>query len=218
MTANHKPDIFCLNEASIVALAQKMAGKELVFKKLESDCEKAELGLFRLQIYQQKRPYLLRELSSNGLDIFDEKAYNFAAFEQGQLCAAVRLLPFPFESSSFFSHEELELFLGKTYQKQYLEFSRLLVQNKDSSLKLTKAIILFAGLKTLEQGFYQKYFYYQTKSAKRLVRKLNPEHLSALSFQIPQRGPQIYELFRGDFLSSLNTLHKSGFTLNQTEA
>ena len=171
---------------------------DLIFGKITSKKERDELGVFRLNNYWKKKPYMLNELDQQGFDSYDDQGSIYAAWLNNEMIASIRLCYSPFESNHFLSDTALKNFLGDHYQNEYLEWTRLLIRPNHHIPGLLRALIIYAGIKTLQERHYHKYFGYSTPIVKRLFSRFQLSH-QLLEFKIPKRGNQIYTLLKGDF-------------------
>lgn len=176
----------------------KYNGPHLSFGIVSSDEEWRQLGIFRLQNYNHTKSYMLNEINENGLDQLDDLGTIYAAWLNNEMIASIRLCRYPFESNVLLQDETLKHFLGHGYRDEYLEWTRLLIKPHRLITGLLPAIITYAGMRTLANQSYHKYFGYSTMVVKRLFSRFQLSNQS-LAFTIPKRGTHQYTLLKGDF-------------------
>ncbi len=197
-----------LDDEYIMKMAKQVSrydGNELIFSQITSNHEWEQLGLFRLKHYAHKNTYMLTELNKHGFDKYDLDSKVYAARFNGNIIATIRLLEYPFETNYFINDDALSQFLGPQYRKEYVEWTRLLIQPNSPVKFILPALLIYAGMKTLTSYLPHKYFGYSTLTVKRLFSRFQLSN-EKLTFTIPRRGEQAYTLLKGDFISDFETL------------
>lgn len=189
------------------ALNNLLAQKNIRISRVISDADMQAVTDLRLKIYENNLPYMINQLNENGQDNYDQCSYIFAAWYENQIAASIRLTPHPYESLTFLPSEKLENFLGSSWQTDYLEWSRLMVDSTLQVKGLMRQLIIYAGIYTLQHTAYTHYFGYARPIVKRLFSgfKLAKEKLV---FNIPNRGEHDYELLKGSFIDDYQQYRK----------
>jgi hypothetical protein len=199
-----------LRERLVHALAQEVANavvqkpreETLRFGLVTEPDELAEVGRLRLRVYQQKLPYLLQELSAEGLDGHDAHSFIFAAWRGDRMVASLRATRYPYETLRYVPEQALASWMGEGWKTDYLEGGRLLVDTTQGLNRVTPALVSYVGLYLHGLTAYRKFFgYARPKSRRSFGGFLMEQH--SLHFRIPTRGEHSYTLFKGEFLKGV---------------
>ncbi|MDC0708886.1 hypothetical protein POL68_10450 [Stigmatella sp. ncwal1] len=180
-------------------IVQKPRTVTLRFGLVRTPEELAAVGAMRLRVYQAKLPYLLQELSENGLDAYDAHSFIFAIWHGNQVVATIRATRYPYETSKYVPESDLAQWLGKRWNTKYLEWGRLLVETTSGVNRLTPAIITYAAVYLHASTGYRHYFGYTRPHVRSSFGKFQVR-TDALTFRIPARGEHSYQLLKGSFL------------------
>lgn len=193
--------------ASLLKLTNLLTQKNIKIVRVTTEKERQDVNELRLKVYGNNLPYMISQLDEAGQDSFDEHSFIFAAWFEDRIVASVRLTPYPYESLSFLSHAQLETFLGAKWKSEFLEWSRLMVDNALIVKGLMRQLIIYAGLHTLKYTSYTHYFGYSRPVVRRLFSgfQLSKEKLI---FNIPKRGAHEYELLKGSFIQDYEKVLK----------
>jgi hypothetical protein len=172
----------------------------LRFGIIQSEKERQQLKAFRLATYANNLAYMLNQIGESGLDAYDDYSTIYAAWYKDNLVASIRLTPYPYESTKYIATPTLGHYLGEGWEKNYVEWSRLLIDTSFHIKGLLKTITIYAGLHTLANTHYAYYFGYTRRQVRRLFSSFELDNTS-LSFTIPSRGNHSYSLLKGSFLS-----------------
>lgn len=164
-----------------------------------------ELCEARLRLYNERSSYFDKLTAPDGTDQHDERSYLFAAYYQDRIIGTVRLTPFPFEVCDYVEPPRLELFLGPGQERNFLEFSRLVIERRCPVNAVARALIIYSGLLTSLLTDFNKYIAVARQQVRRKSFKFNINR-SVLPFFIRERGDHEYELMSGCFASEFHQL------------
>jgi len=152
----------------------------------------------RLRCYPKLLPCLVEMLEPDGSDRHDRHSFVYAAFIGDRAVATMRATRYPFETLEHVSEDDLRGFLGATWKTNFIELGRLLVDDEYAKMRLTPAMITYAGLRLLALTPYRNYFGY-TKPHVRSMLSRFPIDKDTLRFKIPACGDFDYLMVKGTF-------------------
>lgn len=156
--------------------------------------EKNELFAFRVKCYEQKASYLVpktvEEISKE--KIYDENAYHAIVKDgRGQIVAASRFLPYPFEMCSIELPDDLRL----SQFSNYLEISRLVTNRPGKGIG--KRLLIHAGIWAIEDTFYDGFLAICREQNLKLFSYFGLSKLA--NFHLEARRGSEYSLIKADF-------------------
>jgi hypothetical protein len=159
-----------------------------------SDDEREEIYLFRNSCYESKSQYLvpnnsLKEKTERNFDIhsFHSRVYD----KKNQLVAVVRLLPYPFEMSTF----SLPVGVKMSQFSNYLEISRLVTSKPGQGIG--KRLLMLVGIWAIKDTIYDGFLAVCRKTNLKLFSLFGLSKIA--NFIIEQRSGAEYSLIRADF-------------------
>jgi len=155
----------------------------------------------RLRCYPKALPYLVDVLEPDGSDRHDRHSFVYAAFLGDQAVATIRATAYPYETLDHLSEADLHGFLGAGWKTDYIEWGRLLVDDTYAKMRLTPALITYAGLRLLTLTPYRSYFGYTKPHVREMVSRF-PIDSDTLRFKIPARGDHDYLMTKGTISSA----------------
>lgn len=150
----------------------------------------------RRRCYPASLPYLVDVLQPDGSDRHDRHSFVYAAFLGDRALATIRATTYPYEVLDHLGEVELAGFLGANWKTEYIEWGRLLVDRGYSKMRLTPALITYAGLRLLTLTPYRSYFGYTKPQVRRMISRFAINQ-DTMEFQIPSRGSHHYLLTKG---------------------
>lgn len=170
---------------------------EFEFGLVESAADWEGIRQLRLRMYSGKRKYLQSLVNDEGYDEFDGHSFLFFAKHEGEYIASVRLTRYPFETSKYLSHDQLQDFLGEGYESEFLEVGRLVADPHVRILNISYAMLAYAISMGAMISNHSGYLAY---SHPRLKQKAFRYHQApeTQNFYIPERRSSEYVLFKGD--------------------
>lgn len=150
----------------------------------------------RLRCYPKVLPYLVNVLEPDGSDRHDRHSFVYAAFLGDRAVATVRATIYPYESLDHLSEEDLHDFLGHGWKTDFVEWGRLLVDSAYAKMRLTPALITYAGLRLLTLTHYRSYFGYTKPHVRAMISRFAIEN-DTFRFKIPSRGDHDYLMTKG---------------------
>jgi hypothetical protein len=155
----------------------------------------------RLRCYKVSLPYLLDVLEPDGSDRHDRHSFVYAAFLGDVAVATIRATAYPYETLDHMQEADLAGFLGRGWKTDYIEWGRLLVDSTYAKMRLTPALITYAGLRLLTLTPYRSYFGYTKPNVRELVSRF-PIDSATMRFKIPARGDHDYLMTKGTLTTS----------------
>jgi hypothetical protein len=181
----------------IANLIVTRAGKASVrFCEVTSDDDWRRVRELRQRCYPVSLPYLVDVLEPDGSDHRDRHSFVFAVFVGDRAVATIRATTYPYETLDHVEEVELAGFLGAAWKTDYIEWGRLLVDRGYSKMRLTPALLTYAGIRLLTLTPYRHYFGYTKPNVRELISRFAIER-DTLRFQIPSRGSHHYLLVKG---------------------
>lgn len=181
------------------AMVQKRGAEALRFGMVRDAAQLAAVGRMRRRVYEARLPYMLEELAADGTDADDTHSFVFAAWQGDQVVGTIRLTPYPYETLRHIPEADLSRWLGKGWDTEYVEWSRLLVDSTAGLNRLSPALVTYSGLYVHWLASYPKSFgYIRAKSLESLANFKHEQ--SAFTFKIPHRGDHSYSLVKNAFL------------------
>jgi hypothetical protein len=171
------------------------------FAEVTSDLDWYRVREMRKRCYPVSLPYLVDVLDEDGSDRHDRHSFVYAAFLDGRAVATIRATAYPYETLEHLSEDRLAGFLGAGWKTDYIEWGRLLVDPGYARMRLTPALITYAGLRLLTLTPYHHYFGYTKPGVREMVSSFAIES-ETFRFQIPSRGNHEYLLTKGKFSTS----------------
>lgn len=183
--------------------------KNIIIKQVVSSKELADVTAARDRFYKQRRNYLASVFTINtDSDDLDQYSYIYAAYNSdNEIVGTIRLKPHNYEIDQYIDEKTLESFLDKDFRKDYLEISRLVLDQKYTRTGLTEALITYAGLMTSLLTNYTRYFAYARPEIKDSSFNFLFDS-GSLVFNIEDRGLHNYELFKGSFTKDFSRIFK----------
>lgn len=178
---------------------------ELHFTCISSQQEFNKVKALRLKIYNENLPYMLSEMHESGADEYDNRSFIFAVSYKQSMIASIRGTAYPFETLNYIDQSRLTDFLGNHCKKNYLEWSRLLVDTSFKLKGLVNLLTIYSGLYILANTDYTNYFGYTRPRVKRILSGFCLAERS-MSFTIPSRGTHEYLLIKGSFINDFFNL------------
>lgn len=172
------------------------SGASVRFREVTSDEDWRSVRELRLRCYPMRLPYLVDVLAADGSDRHDRHSFVYAAFVDDRAVATIRATAYPYETLDYLGEAELATFLGDGWKTDYVEWGRLLVDHRYGKLRLTPALITYAGLRLMTLTPYRNYFGYTKPNIRSLLSRFALER-DTLRFQIPSRGSHHYHLIKG---------------------
>lgn len=155
----------------------------------------------RLRCYKVSLPYLLDVLEPDGSDRHDRHSFVYAAFLGDQAVATIRATAYPYETLDHMQETQLAGFLGAGWKTEFVEWGRLLVDSTYAKMRLTPALITYAGLRLLTLTPYRSYFGYTKPNVREMVSRF-PIDSATMRFKIPARGDHDYLMTKGTLTTS----------------
>ncbi|WP_299003746.1 hypothetical protein [uncultured Shewanella sp.] len=182
-----------------------MGRNDLIIRQVIDSDELYLLSEARKAIYKQHASYFSQFYTNDYfIDDKDYSSYLFACYFQGEIVGTQRIATYPFEVCQYISDEALSHFLAHDYKDKYIEFSRLAV-NKDYGLGKGVAHILNVVAGILVTMSIKK-SHYITYSKPKLKRKAANFEKEVITFTIPDRNNEEYELYQSDTLIGMSRL------------
>lgn len=181
------------------AVVRRPGGERLRFGLVKTPEEFAAVGRMRLKVYREKLPYLLQELSADGLDAYDARSFVFAAWRGAQVVATLRATRYPFETLNYVPEPQLSHWLGDGWSTHSLEWGRLAADTPQGFSRLSPAMFSYAGPYLACLTPYRKCFGYSRPEVHRAFSGFRGEK-NPLRFKIPHRGEHEYVLVKTEFV------------------
>ncbi|HEX5752704.1 MAG TPA: hypothetical protein VFZ09_41250 [Archangium sp.] len=178
-------------------VVQKPRSETLRFGLVREPEEFAAVGRMRLRVYGAKLPYLLKELSPEGMDAYDAHSFIFATWWKDRVVATVRTTRYPYETLRYVPEPALSSWMKEGWDTDFLEWGRLLVDSTEGFNRLTPALLTYAGLYLHGLTPYRKYFGYARPHGRKSFSGFQLSQ-NAPSFTIPERGEHAYQLLKGE--------------------
>jgi hypothetical protein len=172
------------------------------FSEVTSDLDWHRVRELRKRCYPQLLPYLVDVLDADGSDRHDRHSFVYAAFVNGRAVATIRATAYPYETLEHLSEDRLSGFLGPGWKTDYIEWGRLLVDPSCARMRLTPALLTYAGLRLFTLTPYRQYFGYTKPGVRQMVSSFAIAS-DTLRFQIPSRGDHYYLMTKGSFTREL---------------
>ncbi|HWO25048.1 MAG TPA: hypothetical protein VNO30_40185 [Kofleriaceae bacterium] len=183
--------------ANRIARIDKRAGAaRLRFCEVATDHDWRRVRELRKRCYPVSLPYLAEVLDADGSDPHDRHSFVYAAFVEDRALATIRATTYPYETLEHLGEAELAAFLGDGWKTDYVEWGRLLVDPGYRRMRLTPALITYAGFRLLMSTPYRSYFGYTRQHVRTLISSFAIDS-STLPFQIPSRGDHHYLMTKG---------------------
>jgi hypothetical protein len=125
----------------------------------------------------------------------------YAAFLGDVAVATIRATAYPYETLDHMKEADLSGFLGLGWKTDFIEWGRLLVDSTYAKMRLTPALITYAGLRLLTLTPYRSYFGYTKPHVRELVSRF-PIDSDTMRFKIPSRGDHDYLMTKGTLSTS----------------
>lgn len=168
------------------------------FCEVTTDEDWQRVRELRKRWYPRLLPYLVDVLEPDGSDKHDRHSFVYAAFLENRAVATIRATSYPYETLEYVSEADLAGFLGDTWKMDYIEWGRLLVDPTYSKMRLTPALLTYAGIRLLTLTPYRRYFGYTKPKVRAMVSGF-PIDPDTFRFEIPSRGDHYYLLTKGSF-------------------
>jgi hypothetical protein len=177
-------------------VASRVNGQAVRFREVTEAADWRRVRELRLRSYPVSLPYLLATLRPDGSDRYDRHSLVYAAFLGDRAVATIRATPYPYEILNYVREDVVAGYLGRGWRSDYIEWGRLLVDHEFQRLRLTPALITYAGLRLLTLSPYRSYFGYTRPHVRGLVSRFAVEQ-DTLRFKIPDRGDHEYLITKG---------------------
>ncbi|MFW7523804.1 hypothetical protein ACODM8_06650 [Vibrio ostreicida] len=176
--------------------------KDVAVKLISSEEELNQLSALRGKVYSQKNESIISCYQDNLLlekDDFD--AYIFAFFFNGKMVASQRIRMFPFEVCHYIEEQKLTSFLGEDFKDNYIEYSRLIVDNVHglSSRMVAHCLAVISSTSILIPMGIQRAITYTKPRMKRKNINFSNENID---FFIEERA-QTYHLFKVNIIDDI---------------
>ena len=186
------------------ALAKFTNNPEIKIRQVVDHEELIQLSDARKRMYGQRDEYFKRFYENDlYIDQKDLDSYLFACFYKGEIVGIQRISHTPFEIENYLDNETLEGYLGQNYKDRYVEFSKLLVDKEVRIPNLANALGVIGGtLVAIVTGKDN----YVTYSKPHLKRKNLDLDVDNVTFKIPSRNNDDYQLFKGTMSKDIQRL------------
>ncbi|WP_299494400.1 hypothetical protein [uncultured Shewanella sp.] len=187
-------------------LTQKIIGrKDLIIRQVTNGSDLYLLSEARKKIYAKHASYFSQFYNNDFfIDDKDYSSYLFACFFKGEIVGTQRIATYPFEVCQYINNKALSAFLGCDFQNNYIEFSRLAV-NQDYGLGhgLAHALNVVAGILVTMSIKKSQYITYSKPKLKRKAANFDDD---VIAFTISERENEKYELYKANTLISMSQL------------
>lgn len=176
--------------------------KDVEIRLLKNNQELEELSDLRKKVYSEKNESIFHGYKEKlFLDEYDVDSYIFSFFSEGKMTASQRVRFYPFEVGHYVNNNDITAFLGEGLENDYIEYSRLAVDNTPGirsrmvahclALVSSTSIILSTGIRNAI-----------TYTKPRMSRKNISFSNDTLEFYIKERDHN-YLLFKVDMFQDM---------------
>lgn len=175
----------------------------LEFGIVDSPQKWQQIRQLRLETYQERAPYMLSVLNSDGSDEYDGRSLIFGVWYQGQALATIRCTSGPFEIQKYLSRDTLTQLFSLEQQRYTIELSRMIARSNTPFQKLMPALITFMGTSLY---LFTDFRYYIGYGKPKISQKVNHDFMTTANppqFKIGARGDHCYEVMSGNLRNDL---------------